>query len=159
MITAVDTNVLAEVFAGGPRARAALEALAEHARQGSLVTCAVVWAELLVGAPSRGALDAALTGMRIEVDWRVQKEVWEEAARRWNQYLIRRKLREPYPCPSCGHRNDLRCSACGERLAGARRMLNDFLIGAHALLHTDGLITWDRGIYGTYFPTLTVRRP
>jgi len=53
----------------------------------------------------------------------------------------------------------LRCGRCGASLGGPRHILADFLVGTHALLRASALLTWDRGVYSTYFPDLKVLGP
>lgn len=129
MITAVDTSVLLDLLledpAHEPQSRARL---AQAYQRGSIVVCDVVYAELAPRFVDRTTLDRALTRIGAEVSPIDTAIAWE-AGERWGQY---------------------------RRAGGTRqRILADFLIGAHAAVTADVLLTRDEGFYSTYFPELT----
>ncbi len=134
MITAIDANVLIDLGAGElDRARGAARALDELGATGDLVICDVVLAELTRGfEPSRDPA-AWVRNVGIQYD-----PIGEEAA------------------VEAG-----RLQACQDaRVARrARRPLADFLIGAHARLQADRLLTRDRGFYRSYFDGLKLVEP
>jgi predicted nucleic acid-binding protein len=69
----------------------------------------------------------------VAVDFELGEQVWLEAGRRYAGYAKRRRQ-------------------SGQEQP--RRLLADFVIGAHALLTADRLITLDRGRYERDFPEL-----
>lgn len=161
MATAVDTNVIAEILLGLPKAEQAARALTLRAAVGSLVIPGIVHAELLSASSNADQLDSLLKEMHIEVDPVLDAKVVRRAASAWREYTRRRRSASgTYPCSQCGHQNAaFHCTQCGARLAGPKRVLPDFLIGAHAAINAAALLTWDRGLYGTYYPELLVIRP
>ena len=103
-------------------------------RDGGLVICGAVYCELL--AHPKATLSFAnefLSKTHIVVDFALDEAVWREAGRTFAEYAERRR--------QCG----------GDT---ARRRLVDFLIGAHAQLRADQLLTLDAGRYGQAFPLL-----
>lgn len=133
MITAVDTNVLLDVFgADAAFGEASAAAIRSCSREGRLVACEIVWAELgsLFGSPE-GAAEAL---SRLEVDFTaVEQETSLAAGVAWREY---------------------------RRRGGTRtRLVADFLIGAHAARQADRLMTRDRGFYRSYFIELEIVDP
>lgn len=135
-MTALDTNVIIALALGAEKgAERALRAVEHAAERGSLVVCPVVYAELCAW-PGRSVKDvrAALDAARISVDTELPFEIWTAAGAAFRDYVERR-----------------RNSAGGE----ARRILADFIIGAHAL-HAGRLVTADARFYRRAFPSLSV---
>jgi predicted nucleic acid-binding protein len=133
VITAVDTSVLVDVFGAdaqfGSRSREALE---RCILSGSLVACEVVWAEVSAYFPSPEAAMQALDGLGV-VYVPMDREAGLAAGVAWRGYRQR---------------------------GGPRtRVVADFLVGAHALIHADRLLTRDGRFQRSYFSALTVLDP
>ena len=153
MITAVDTNVLLDVLIpDAPHGDESERALAEALRAGAVVISDPVYAELAVHFPEQQKLDRFLadTGLRLESS---NAEALYRAGRAWSEYVPRRPA---LACPQCGAAQELRCDQCGAGVRPRQHVVADFIIGAHALVHADQLLTRDRGYYATYFPDLTL---
>ena len=128
MITAVDTNVLLDVFLPshdhGPQSRDWLR----HAYEaGAIILCDIVYAELVPAFADRASLDGALQRMGITLS-QFDSATAYEAGLRWKLYRA-----------AGGPRN---------------RIIADFLIGAHAAATADNFLTRDRGFFSNYFPEL-----
>jgi len=133
MITAVDTNVLLDVFLDDPQfGPASAELLKKCIREGVLVAGEVVWSECAAVFPDDESMRAAMNGLEVKfVSTSLEAAI--RAGHAWRLYRSR------------GGRRD--------------RMVADFLIGAHALLQSDRLLSRDRGFYASYFRELTVLDP
>ncbi|MBI4491506.1 MAG: PIN domain-containing protein [Chloroflexi bacterium] len=154
MIAAVDTSILLDLLIpNAPRAEQSEALLAEASRAGAIVLSEPVYAELAASFPAREDLDQFLdsTGMRLE---RSGAEALHRAGGAWREYSARRPSH--LVCPRCGNAQPVQCSRCGRTVAPRQHLVADFLIGAHALVHANRLLTHDRGFYTTYFPELTL---
>ena len=139
MTTAVDTNVIVALWDRDPSlSSAAQSALDAALGRGPLVVAATVFAELMA-APSRSELflDSFFRETGINIDWALDDSVWRTAGRAFQGYAARRRK---------------------QRDVGPRRILADFLIGAHAQEGGHSLLTLDDHLYRTAFPHLTVVR-
>ena len=135
MKTSVDTNVIVALWDKNKLLSSAAESALDSAlAQGGLVLSAPVVAELMA-APGRSEafVDAFLSDTGIGVDWDLGEEVWRSAGRAFQKYAARRR------------------SGTG---IGPRRILADFLIGAHAMAHNCTLLTLDHRLYQAAFPRL-----
>ena len=130
MITAVDTNILLDVFLPDKKFASDSSKLLKLAYdEGALVICDIVYAELVPQFEERSILDSTLTTINVSLS-SVDKDVAFLAGERWKVY---RKLG-------------------GER----KRIITDFLIGAHAMVKAERFLTRDRGFYKSCFPDLKI---
>lgn len=141
MTTVLDTNILVALWTGRvPQAQAAQQSLNRLRRHDSLVIAAPVYAELLA-APERdiATIDEFLDRAPIMVDWGLDEAVWRSAGIAYRNYAERRRAQ----------RHD----------RGPRRILADFIIGAHALYRGATLLTFDPTLFRTAFPSLNLHIP
>ena len=129
MITAVDTSVLLDVFLAdgryGEQSKGQLRAAYDS---GAIIICDIVYAELVPAFRDRAVLDRALRELNATTS-PVDTAIAYEAGVRWMRYR----------------------QAGGPR----KRIISDFLIGAHAVAVAQTFLTRDRGFFSTYFPELT----
>lgn len=133
MITAVDTNILIDLFASdSPFREQSAEALAQCLDQGAVVACGIVWIELAPAAPSNQDVQERLSSLPVSLDT-ISEESYMLAAGIWRNYKLSGGSRE--------------------------RIVADFIIGAHALIQCDRLLTRDRGFYRRYYKELKILDP
>jgi predicted nucleic acid-binding protein len=133
VITAVDTNVLLDVFGADAKfGQASRDAVGLCLAQGSLIACDVVWAETTSFFPSARAGEAALEVLGVAFE-PLPREAALAAGAAWKNYRSRRGRRD--------------------------RVVADFLIGAHAIRQAERLLTRDQGFYRSYFPRLKILDP
>jgi len=134
VITAVDTNILIDILEPDPvHGLRSKEALKKCLREGAVVACDVVWAEVATAyGNNQNDLVEALQVMRIGFS-AMSMESAMGAARSWHTYR--------------------------RRGGGRDRIAADFLIGGHAAAHAERLLTRDLGFYRKYFKSVAVVSP
>jgi predicted nucleic acid-binding protein len=137
MTTAIDTNVIVALWDRDPvLSSAAQSALDTALTHGGLVVGAPVFAELMAASGrSEPFLNSFFKDTAIVVEWNLQEAIWRSAGRAFRQYAARRREK---------------------RAPGPRRILADFLIGAHASEQGYRLLTLDDHIYRAAFPSLAL---
>jgi hypothetical protein len=136
MRTALDTNILSALWSGESSAGRISTLLAEARSQGGLVICAPVFVESLAHpSMTQDVLEHFLTETGITVDFDFGEAIWRQAANSFALYSHRRR-RSGGDSP--------------------KRLLVDFVIGSHALLRADRLMTLDSRRYRQDFPKLRI---
>jgi len=133
LITAVDTSVLLDVFtADRAHLDRSRDALRQSIARGRIVSCEIVWAEVAAFFPDSAAARDALDTVGLDFE-AISVESALAAGTAWSEY---------------------------RRSGGSRkRVIADFLIGAHAIGSADRLLTRDRGFYRSYFSGLEILDP
>nr|WP_297530466.1 type II toxin-antitoxin system VapC family toxin [uncultured Roseateles sp.] len=135
---AVDSSVLIDLLGDAPGADAAEAALRLALSSGPVVLCDVVLSEVTAGLGHGSEVMDALEEMGLSF-----LAIDQRAAIRAGE--MQRKFKQ-------------RLAGKGADAAPSRAM-PDFLVGAHAMLQCDGLITRDQGFFRDYFKGLKVIVP
>ncbi len=137
MTTAIDTNIISAFWNEDDALnRAAQGALEAASGRGMLVISGVVYAELLAAQGRTEAfLDMFCEETGIGVEWELEEGIWRAAGAAFQSYAARRRK---------------------QKGTEPRRILADFLIGAHALVKGYTLLTLDEGMYRASFPRLRI---
>jgi len=133
-VTALDSNILLALWNAEATAPRLVEVLGSLQSRGRLVVCGAVYAQLCGQRPD---LDALLAGYGVQADPDMPLTAWKLAGRAQAAYAQRRQ-------------------ASGGGLP--RRILTDFLVGAHASVGGYALLTLNTRDYGDFqeVPLLTV---
>jgi hypothetical protein len=132
--TAIDTNILSALWSNEPLSAGIPLRLGEAKSHGALLISPAVYAELLAYPKTTQLfVEKFLADTGITVDFDLSESVWVDAGRRFARYANHRR--------KSGH---------GE----PKRLLADFVVGSHALLQADRLMSLDPTRYRQYFPEL-----
>jgi len=144
MRVAVDTSVLLDVLGGDPVfGGASREALRRAYDRGPLCASEVVWAEVSASFEAEAPFLEAMETLGIEY-LATSGASAALAGAHWRRY--HRKRARTVRGATAGPGRD-------------RRVVADFLVGAHAQLQTDGLLARDRGFFRSYFKGLRLIQP
>ena len=144
MRVAVDTSVLLDVLGGDPVfGGASREAFRRAYDRGPLCACEIVWAEVRASFEAEEPFLEAMDGLGIEYLATTGASA-ALAGAHWRRY----------------HRNRAREARGATRgVERDKRVVADFLVGAHAQLQTDGLLARDRGFFRSHFKGLRLIQP
>jgi predicted nucleic acid-binding protein len=136
MRTALDTNILSALWSRESTVPRIIEHLASAKSEGALLVCPAVYSESLAHpAISEADVQNFFDSTGILIDLPMREEVWHMAGVRYGLYAARRRR------------------AVAQQ---ARRIVADYIIGAHALLQADRLMTLDPATYRRDFPELSL---
>jgi hypothetical protein len=135
MKTALDSNIISSLWSNEPSAGLISSRLIQARREGSLQLSPIAYSELFAHpGVLESAIEPFLAEIGIMVDFEIGTETWAEAGRRFAKYADRRRRSDG---------------------GVARRLVADFVVGAHALLQADRLMTMDTR-YRRDFPELNL---
>lgn len=134
MRTAIDANIISSIWSWEQTAEKVVEQLGKAKQEGALLVSPFAFSELHAHPNmTAGDVRSFLVASGIVIDYKLEERIWTEAGVRFARYAARRR------------------KATGE---GPRRLLADFLIGAHALVQAERLLTLDPTRYRQDFPEL-----
>ncbi|WP_431286097.1 type II toxin-antitoxin system VapC family toxin [Roseateles chitinivorans] len=142
---AVDSSVLIDLLGDAPGADAAEAALRLALSSGPVVLCDVVLSEVTAGLGHGSEVMDALEEMGLSF-----LAIDQRAAIRAGE--MQRKFKQRLADKGGASKIDA-------AVAASSRAMPDFLVGAHAMLQCDGLITRDHGFFRDYFKGLKVIVP
>ena len=128
---AVDSPVLIELLSNGERADAVEACLRQALVSGRVVVCGTTLAEICASLRGGAEVLEALEEMGVHFS-----PIEAKSALRAGEMHRRHRQR-----------------------AGDSRRIDDFMVGAHALLQCDGLITWNDKFFRDYFKGLKLIVP
>ena len=136
MLTAIDTNIISCLWSKESASTNVAASLFKAKQEGGLIISAAVYAELLAyPKATKGFLDSFIKTTDIQVDYAHSEAIWHKAGEAFADYVLRRRK---------------------AKSKEAKRLLIDFLIGAHAHQTADRLLTLDKNRYETAFPDLRI---
>lgn len=155
MITAVDTNALLALLYDDEHADKSEAELRRVYREGRIVITPIVYAELAADGhfDTSSELDQFLDDFSIQLV-EPSREAIFLAGERFQRYTTRRP--DGIQCPSCGTKQTVNCNECTQDLTPRQHIAADFVIGGHATVDGDTLLSFDTAFYETYFPSLSV---
>ena len=137
MTTSIDTNIFIALWDDldtlNNRAQRSLDRVYS---EGGLVISGAVFAELVAG-PQRSSrmIERFLDDTGIAIEWSINERIWRSAAMAFQAYSRRRRK---------------------QKQSQPKRLLTDFIIGAHALESGHRLLTLDSRVFKAAFPKLSV---
>ena len=134
MRTAIDANIISSIWSREPTAEKIVEQLGKARQEGVLLISPFAFAELLAHPKmTAGDVHSFLDATGVVIDYKLEEKIWSIAGLRYARYAARRR------------------QATGE---GPCRIPADYLIGAHALVQAERLLTLDPKRYNQDFPEL-----
>ncbi len=133
MISAIDSSIILDILIKGEQfCDVSEKALRKASIQGRLIVCECVLAEIYPAIND--------------------KELFSEFLRDWQLDFVPSSEKSAVTAGKY-------LTAYLQRGGIAKRVLPDFLIGSHALIHADRLLARDRGYLRDYFSELTIYDP